>query len=158
LAISRKLLVIASVAVLFLVNGSIITVLYLSGVIFQPSAEELEIVRLAEEEAKRAAEEIARYEHLEPLPEFKSKAGYVTSMSEAVDICETMLQEKEPGRKSWAVNYIDSRYLSERELYIVFLDYETIVPLGEEPKVMKATCEVIESTKKIENWKAMKAG
>ena len=157
MAISRKLLIIISVAALLIINGIIIAVLYFSGLIFQPSAEELEAVRLAEEEAQRVAEETARYAHLEPLPEFKSKASYVASMSEAVDICEKILQEKEPGRKSWAVNYIESRHLPDKELYMVFLDYETIVPLGEEPKIMKVTCEVIESTKTVENWKAMKA-
>lgn len=138
-------------------NALIVGVLYFAGVIFQPSAEELEAQRLAEEKAKKEAEEAARYAHLEPLPEFKSRRSYVSSMGEAVEICEQKLHESEPGRKSWAVNYIESRYIPAKELYLIFIDYETIGSLDKEPKIMKATCDVDEAKREIAAWKAMAA-
>jgi hypothetical protein len=138
------------------VNGAVLGVLYRSGIIWKPSIEEIEAERLAQEKIKKAAADAIKYAHLEPLPEFKSRASYVASMGEAIRICEKTLHEKEPGRKSWAINYIESRFLPSMELYKVFLDYETIVPLGEEPKIMKVTCEVDETTKLIANWGALK--
>jgi hypothetical protein len=76
-------------------------------------------------------------------------------MSEAISICETALHDRIPARKSWAVNYIESRYLSDIELYKIFLDFETIAERGEEVKKKKVTCEVEGATKVISNWKAM---
>jgi hypothetical protein len=145
-----------SVLALFVVNGAILGVLYRNGIILQPSIEELEAERLEQKEIKKAAADALKYAHLEPLPEFKSRANYVASLGEAIRISENKLHEKEPGRKSWAINYIESRYLPSMELYKVFLDYETIVPLGEEPKIMKVTCEVDETTQLITNWGALK--
>ncbi len=154
---SRKSLFIRSIVLLLVINGVTLGGLYMAGIIWQPTEAELEALRLAEEKAKKEAEDALKYAHLEPLPEFKSRVGYVSSMGEAISICEATLHEKESARKSWAVNYIDPRYLPHMELYKVFLDYETIVPSGEEPKVMKVTCEVEEPTKVVSNWKAMKA-
>lgn len=152
---SRKFLLIGFLGFIVVLNGAVLGTLYVAGVIWQPSVEALEEKRLAEEAIKKEAEDAARYAHLEPLPEFKSKVGYVASMSEAIRICETALHEKVPGRKSWAVNHIESRFLPAIEQYKVFLDYETIAALGEEVKKKKVTCEVEEPTKVISNWKAM---
>jgi hypothetical protein len=154
---SRKLLCIGSFVILLFVNGLVLGTLYFSGVIWQPTAEAIEAARLAEEKEKQAAEDAIKYAHLEPLPGFKSRANYVASMGEAISICEKMLHEKEPGKKSWAINYIESRFLPAEELYKVFLDYETIVSMDEEPKIMKVTCDVEEATKMVSNWGAMKA-
>ncbi len=152
---SPKLVLAGFVGFILILNGAVLGTLYMAGVIWQPSLEELEEVRLAQEVLEKEAEEVARYAHLEPLPEFKSKVGYVASMSEAISICETALHERVPGRKSWAVNHIESRFLPAAELYKVFLDYETIAARGEEVKSKKVTCEVEEPTKVISNWKAM---
>lgn len=152
---SRKFLLMSSGIFLLLLNGAVLGTLYVAGVIWQPSAEEIEEQRLAEEALLKEAEEAARYAHLEPLPEFKSKAGYVANISEAISICEAALHEKIQGRKSWAVNYIESRFLPAQELYKIFIDFETIAALGEEVKRKKAICEVEEVTKNISNWKAM---
>ena len=152
---SRKLLFTSIGVFILLLNGAVFGTLYMTGVIWQPSAEEIEEQRLAEEALLKEAEDTARYAHLEPLPEFKSRVGYVASISEAISICETALHEKVPARKSWAVNYIESRFLPAQELYKIFLDFETIAALGEEVKKKKVTCEVEEATKNIANWKAM---
>ena len=154
LSISRKKLLTVGAATVVVMNALIVGTLYFAGVIFQPSQEELEAQRLAEEEAKKEAEMAAKYAHLEPLPEFKSKAKYVSSMGEAVDICERKLNDTEPGRKSWAVNYIESRHLPHKELYLIFIDYETIGSVNKEPKMMKATCDVDEAKKEVAAWKA----
>jgi hypothetical protein len=152
---SRKLLFIGIGVFIVLLNGAILGTLYAAGIIWQPSKAELEAQRLAEEALQAEAKEIARYAHLEPLPEFTSKSGYVANISEAISICETALHERIPVRKSWAVNYIESRYLSDIELYKIFLDFETIAERGEEVKQKKVTCEVEGATKVISNWKAM---
>lgn len=154
---SRKALL-GMVAVFILVlNAAVLGSLYLAGIIWQPTEAELEAIRLAEEEAKKAAELEARYSHLEPLPEPVSRVGYVRSLGEAVTICENTLQTKEKARKSWSVNYIESRYVDAIGLYKIFIDYETIPPAGQEKKYMKVTCEVEEATKVVSNWKPMKA-
>jgi hypothetical protein len=144
------------VLALFVVNGAIVGVLYRRGIIWQPSVEELDADRREQKKIKKAAADALKYAHLEPLPEFKSRAKYVASMGEAISICEKRLHEKEPGRKSWAINYIESRFTPSMALYKVFIDYETIVPLGEDPIIMKVTCEVDETTKLIANWGALK--
>ncbi len=154
---SRKLLLIGGLVAAVVLNGAVLGTLYFAGIIWQPTKEELESQRLAEEAAAKEAADAAKYAHLQPLPEFKSRVGYVASMGEAIEICEQTLHEKEKARKSWAINHIESRYLAGSELYMVFLDYQTIVPAGEEPKVMKVTCEVEEPTRVVSNWKAMKA-
>ena len=152
---SRKLLFISLGVVIVVLNGAILGTLYAAGVIWQPSTEALEAQRVAEEKLQQEAEEVAKYAHLEPLPEFTSKSQYVTNISEAISICETALHEKVPGRKSWAVNYIESRFLADIELYKIFLDFETITERGDEAKKKKVTCEVEGATKVISNWKAM---
>ena len=154
LIMSRKLLLVCSIGVILVVNTVLLGSLYLGGVIFQPTAAELEAQRIADEKAKKAMADAIKYAHLEPLPEFKSKANYVASMGEAVDICERKLHDFERSIKSWAVNYIESRYLPEKELYLIFIDYQTIPLTGEEPKVMKATCDVDEAKKEVAAWKA----
>ncbi len=154
---SRKSLIITLVTCIIFVNSAVVLGLYVTGHIFQPTAEEIEAQRLAEEKARKEAEAAIKYAHLEPLPEFKSRIGYVASMGEAIGICEELLHTKEKSRKSWAINYIESRYVEPLELYKVFIDYETIVPAGQEAKKMKVTCEVEEPTKVVSNWKAMPA-
>jgi len=151
---SRKQLFIAVGVFLLLINGSILGTLYLSGVIGQPSEEKLLALKLAEEEAANTL----KYAHLEPLADFTSKASYVSDMGEAIHICEMQLQVKEPARKSWSVNHMESRYVATTEMYMVFIDYETIVGIGETPKAIKVTCEVEEATRLVANWMAQKAG
>lgn len=152
---SRKLLFISLGVVIIVLNSAILGTLYAAGVIWQPSTEELEAKRLAEEALLQEAQKAAKYAHLEPLPEFTSKSQYVANISEAISICEAALHERVPSRKSWAVNYIESRFLSDIELYKIFLDFETIAERGEEAKKKKVTCEVEGATKVISNWKAM---
>jgi hypothetical protein len=152
---SRKGLFISVLGFVVLLNSAVLGTLYMAGIIWQPSVQELEAIRLAEEALQKEADQAIKYAHLEPLPEFKSKANYVKSMGEAINICETALHEKVPVRKSWAVNHIESRFLPHIEQYKVFLDYETIAVKGEEIKKKKVTCEVEEATKIISNWKAM---
>ncbi len=153
---SRKSFFIGGGLFILIINVSVFATLYLSGVIFQPSAQEIEAERLAQEEAANALKEAERYANLEPLPEFKSKANYVRSMGQAIQMCEAVLHEKEPSSKTWAVNYVESRYLPNKETYLVFIDYETIALSGAEPKVMKATCEVSESENTVASWSAKK--
>jgi uncharacterized protein YoaH (UPF0181 family) len=154
---SRKSTILSIVTLLVLINGVVVAGLYFLGYIFQPSPEDIAAEKLALEEQQKAAEDVIKYAHLEPLPEFKSRVGYVVSMGEAVAICEKTLQEKEKARKSWAVNHIESRYLPHIEQYKIFLDYVTIPPANEEPKSMKVICEVEEATKQVSNWKPMKS-
>ena len=151
---SPKLLLISIASLIILLNASIFGTLYFAGIIGQPSEEELAALKAEQD----AAAEAAKYAHLEPLEGFtsKSKAGYIRSMGEAVDICENRLREKVPSRKSWAVNYIESRHLTNKEIYIIFIDFETVSSATESSKKVKVTCEVSEATKKIENWKLSK--
>ncbi len=151
---SRKQLFIAAGVFLLLINGSILGTLYFAGIIGQPSQEELLALKAEEEAAANAL----KYAHLEPLAEFKSKADYVANMGEAISICEAELHIKELATKSWAVNHIESRYVASTEMYMVFIDYETVVGIGETPKAIKVTCEVEEATKLVANWMAQKAG
>ena len=155
---SRKTIIFSVVAFLIVLNSAAVAGLYLFGYIFQPSVEALEVERLALEKQQKEAEDAIKYAHLEPLPEFKSRVGYVTSMGEAIAICERALKERETLRKSSAVNHIESRYLPHIEQYKIFLDYETI-PLikGGEPKFIKVICEVEEATKLISTWKPTQA-
>ena len=153
---SRKSTILSIVALLIVINSGVVAVLYFLDYIFQPTPEEIAAEKLALEQQQKAAEDAIKYAHLEPLPEFKSRVGYVASMGEAVEICENTLQEKETARKSWSINHIESRYLPHLEQYKVFLDYVTIPSVGEEPKSMKVICEVEEATKQVSNWKPMK--
>ncbi len=76
-------------------------------------------------------------------------------MGEAIQMCEEELHRKETTRKTWSVNYVESRYISEKELYLIFIDYETVPgSAGGEPKIMKATCDVDEENKVIAAWAA----
>jgi hypothetical protein len=154
---SRKSTILSIVALLILINGAVVAGLYVLGYIFQPSLEEIAAEQLVLKQQQKAAEDAIKYAHLEPLPEFTSRVGYVASMGEAVEICEKTLQEKEKANKSWAVNHIESRYLPHMEQYKIFLDYVTIPLTDEEPKRMKVICEVEEATKEVSNWKPMKS-
>lgn len=150
---SRKSIIIYILSFLLLINTSILAGLYFLGYILQPTAEEIAAEQQALEAMRKEAEDAAKYAHLEPLPEFKSRVGYVASMGEAIEICERALQEKETARKSWSINHIESRYLPHVEQYKVFLDYETIPSMGQEAKYIKVICEVEEATKNISTWK-----
>lgn len=150
---SRKLIVIYILSLLLFINVSLLAGLYFLGYILQPTAEDIAAELEALEQQRKAAEDAEKYAHLEPLPEFKSRVGYVASMGEAVEICERALQEKETARKSWAINHIESRYLPHVEQYKIFLDYQTIPSLGEEAKYIKVICEVEEASKVISTWK-----
>ena len=153
---SRKSTILSIAILLIVINGAVVAGLYFLGYIFQPSAKDIAEEQLALEQQQKAAEDAIKYAHLEPLPEFKSRVGYVASMGEAVEICEKTLQDKEKARKSWSINHIESRYLPHIEQYKVFLDYVTIPLADEEPKSMKVICEVEEATKQVSNWKPMK--
>ena len=154
---SRKAIISSVFVLLLVLNSATLAVLYFLGYVFQPSVEALEIERLALEKRQKETENAIKYAHLEPLPEFKSRVGYVASMGEAVEICERALQEKEILHKSWSINHIESRYLPHIEQYKIFLDYETIPLLrGEELKSLKVICEVDEATKRMSRWKPIK--
>lgn len=153
---SRKSLIIMGVVVIAVLNTVTMGSLYFLGVIWQPSQEELDAQQRALDEAEKAQADAIKYAHLEPLPEFKSRVGYVKSMGEAIHLCETTLNEKETAPKSWAVNYVESRYLPAKEIYMIFIDYETVVPAGQDAKIMKVTCDVDETSKAIVNWSAKK--
>ncbi len=145
----KRLFIIGFFAIL-LVNGSIFGTLYVVDLMAGPTPEELAALRKAEEDAALQA----IYDKLPPLEEFTSKANYIKSIGEAIDICENKLHDSVKGQKSWEVNMIESRYLPERELYKIFIDYETVAKFDKPSERFKASCEVQGSDKMIALWKA----
>ena len=144
-----KKLVAIGVLLLIIVNGSIFGTIYMVDLLAGPTPEEL--VALKKMEEKAALDAI--YAELPPLEAFKSKAKYIHSISEAIDICEKNLRVTVPERKSWEVNMIESRHIRAQELYKIFIEYQTVATIDVPSKTYDVTCEVSGETREIGLWK-----
>ena len=133
---------------LLLVNASIFGTLWLIDYLAGPSQQEL----FEQRQAAVAAEQQAIYDQLEPL-DTKSRIGYLSSMGQAIDICENKLHSVKAEGKSWLIKQ-DSKYVDSQEKFYIFLEYHTLALKDKPSEVFEVTCEVLAENGNIENWKA----
>jgi len=142
-------LIIMLVATLVVVNASIFGTMWLIDYLEGPSKQELYDLRQAEVQSAQQA----LYDQLDPL-ESKSRIGYLSNMGQAIDICEAKLHTVEAEGKSWQVK-IDSKYVGAQEKYYIFIEYQTLAKKDKPSKSFEVTCEVLEESGTIENWKSV---
>lgn len=146
---TRNKLFLLGAAALLITNGSVFATLWVRDRLVGPTPAEIAALRAAEEQAKLDA----IYAKLPPLEPFKSKAKYLRSIGQAIEICENELHSKARGHKSWEINMLESNYDSSNELYKIFLAYETPASIKEPTKVYEVECEVSAEKHSIDAWR-----